>query len=106
MFPTIVRKLLNPAIFPNYLGVAILHYCPHFLTGQSAEEIHFSLNWKTLVLDNGVHNCFYWPCWAFKICPTTENPPDLLHHYSHWHCIFYDCAHFTHRSTPLFLSPT
>jgi hypothetical protein len=97
------RIPLNTNIFPNYLGVVLSHYCPLFLAGHTAEEIHFSLNWLTLVQDNGTHNCFYWPCWAFKICPTTESSPIPFYCCSHWHCVYCDCANFIEHFTPFFL---
>jgi hypothetical protein len=70
MDPPAERTILVTDLFPNYLGVILSHYCPAFLAGRSEEEIHSFLNEKSSSLDNGSHKCFYWPCWAFNICPT------------------------------------
>jgi hypothetical protein len=102
MAPRAERSPLDPEIFHNYLGVVLSHYCPAFLPGQTDQEIHRLLEWGLFFLNTDGHNCFYWPCWTFKICPTTEKPPEPLNYCGHWHCVYCDCPNFIQHTTPIF----
>jgi hypothetical protein len=101
MAPTVRRSQLDSDIFPNYLGVVLSYYCPTFLAGHSNAEIHDFLKWGSVILDTNGHNNFFWPCWTFNICPTTEETPEPLSYGSHWHCVYCDCPNFLNYFSPM-----
>jgi len=80
-------------------------HCPSFLPEYNRQEIHNILEYKFHALDLGFHQCLFWPCWFFEMCPSTQDfthrDPDLD---GHWHCVYADCPYFfdSCKSLPFF----